>query len=155
MLLKHTALIHAIGLAKIPSLVFVGPRVLRLDEEGCEIQIPLRYRTRNHLGSMYFGTLASGADLAGGLNAAVAILKRYRKGQLSFKTFHADFLKRADGHVHFVCNQGRLITDTVAKADETGERYTIPLQIHATVPSKYGDEHVARFEMGLSLKRKG
>ena len=35
-----------------------------------------------------------------------------------------------------------------------GERVTIPVEVLATVPKKYGEEPVARFTMGLSLKRK-
>ncbi|MBX5481919.1 MAG: PaaI family thioesterase [Myxococcaceae bacterium] len=155
MKLKETAIVRAMGLTQIPLLFFVGPRVLRVDDEGCEIVIPLRYRTRNHLGSMYFGVLAAGADLAGGLNAAFLIREKHRKVSLVFKDFKAEFLKRADGDVHFVCHDGKKIRETVERADATGERFTIPVEIVATVPSKYGDEPVARFTLGLSLKRKG
>lgn len=151
---KETALVRLLGLRQIPVLFFVSPRVTRLDDEGCEIVIPLGYRTRNHMGSMYFGVLAAGADLSAGLNAAVAVWSKHKKVVPSFKDFKADFLKRADGDVHFTSNQGRMITEAVAKADETGERLTFPVEIIATVPSKYGDEPVARFTLGLSLKRK-
>jgi acyl-coenzyme A thioesterase PaaI-like protein len=155
MLLKETAFVRMLGITKIPILFFIGPQVLRVDDEGCELKVPLGYRTKNHVGSMYFGALAAGADLAGGLNATFYGREHHPKVQLLFKDFHADFLKRADGDVHFVCNDGRLIRETVAKADQTGERYTIPVEIVATVPSKYGSEPVAIFKLGLSLKRKG
>lgn len=152
--LKQTAAVRMLGLTKIPMLFFVGPRVLRVDDDGCEIVIPLRYRTKNHLGSMYFGALAAGADLAGGLNAAVLMWRQHKNVQLIFKDFRADFLKRADGDVHFLCREGRQVREAVEQADATGERVTIPLEILATVPSKYGDEPVAKFALGLSLKRK-
>jgi hypothetical protein len=42
----------------------------------------------------------------------------------------------------------------VEETDRTGERVTLPVEVVATVPKKYGDEPVARFTMGLSLKRK-
>jgi acyl-coenzyme A thioesterase PaaI-like protein len=155
MLIKETAFVRLLGITKIPVLFFVGPQVLRVDEEGCEVKIPLGYRTKNHVGSMYFGALAVGADLAGGLNAAFYGRKHHPKVQVLFRDLHADFLKRADGDVHFVCNDGRLINETVAQADLTGERFTIPVEIVATVPEKYGTEPVARFKLGLSLKRKG
>lgn len=153
--LKETAVVRLLGLTQIPVLFFVGPRVVRLDDEGCEVVIPLGYRTKNHLGSMYFGVLAAGADLAGGLNAAFTIWGKHKKVQLIFKDFKAEFLKRADGDVHFTCRDGRRIIDAVADADRTGERYTLPIEIVATVPKKYGDDPVARFTLGLSLKRKG
>jgi len=62
-LYKETALLRLFTL-RIPLLLFVGPRVLELDEEGCAIEIPLGLRTRNHLGSMYLGVLCAGADVA-------------------------------------------------------------------------------------------
>ena len=34
-----------------------------------------------------------------------------------------------------------------------GERVSLPVEVVATVPRKYGDEPVARFTLGLSLKR--
>lgn len=153
--LKETAFVRVLGLRHIPVLFFVGPRVLRVDDDGCEVVIPLGYRTKNHLGSMYFGVLAAGADLAGGINAALLIRQKHKGINLIFKDFKAEFLKRADGDVHFICREGRKIRETVEQAESTGERFTIPVEIVATVPSKYGDEPVARFTLGLSLKKKG
>jgi acyl-coenzyme A thioesterase PaaI-like protein len=152
-LLKETALVRLLGV-KIPLILFVGPRVLELDDEGCAIAIPLGYRTKNHLGSMYFGVLAVGADLASGLNAAKLIYGKHRKVKLIFKDSHAEFLKRADGDVVFRTRDGRKIREAVEQADASGERLTIPVVVTATVPKKYGDEPVARFTLGLSLKRK-
>lgn len=155
MLLKETALLRMLGAAKIPMIFYCSPRVIELNEEGCAVRIPLGYRTRNHLGSMYFGALCTGADCAGGLNAFLLIRERYRKVSLVFKDFKAEFHKRADGDVVFRCQDGRAIAEAMAKADATGERVTIPVSITATVPDKYGSEPVASFTLGLSLKRRG
>ena len=64
--LKATLMLRAFGLFKIPMILFVGPRVVEMNAERCVLKIPLGYRTRNHLGGMYFGTLATGADCAAG-----------------------------------------------------------------------------------------
>jgi acyl-coenzyme A thioesterase PaaI-like protein len=152
-LLKETALVRAFALAKIPMLFFVGPKVQRLDPQGCAVLLPLGFRTKNHLGSMYFGALCAGADMAGGLNAADAIFRRHKRVNLIFKDFRAEYLKRADGDVLFRCEQGEAIYAAVARADHTGERITLPVEVTATVPDRYGDEPVARFTLGLSLKR--
>ncbi len=154
MLLKETALVRLLGL-KIPLVLFLGPRVLELDDAGCAVQISLGYRSRNHVGSMYFGALHAGADLASGLNAMRLIQSRHRRVQLIFKDAHAEFLKRADGDVVFRTRDGVRIRGAVEEADLTGERVTIPVGVTATVPKKYGDEPVARFTLGLSVKRKG
>ena len=154
MLLKETALVRLISL-RIPSLLFLGPRVQHVDDEVCEIAIPLGWRTRNHVGVMYVGVLCAGADLASGLQAAKLIYGRYKDVVLLFADLKAEFLKRADGDVLFRSRQGRQIAEAVRQAHETGERVTIPIEVVATVPKKYGDEPVARFTLGLTLKRRG
>jgi acyl-coenzyme A thioesterase PaaI-like protein len=153
MLLKETALVRLLSL-KIPVLLFVAPRVKRLDDEVCEIVVPLGWRTRNHLGSMYFGALCVGADLAGGLHAArLTTFGPYRSVKLVFADVRGEFLKRADGDVLFRCADGARVAAAVRETHERGERVTLPVEIAAFVPERYGDEAVARFTLALSLKR--
>lgn len=153
MLFKETAYVRLLSL-RIPTLLFLMPSVVRLDDDCCEVKIPFGWRTRNHVGSMYVGALCAGADLASGLNAARLIRTRYPNVSLVFADIHGDFLKRADGDVLFRSEDGPRIAQAVQQADETGERVTLPVSVVATVPSKYGDEPVARFTMGLSLKKR-
>jgi hypothetical protein len=155
MLLKETALVRLLGL-RIPMILFTGPRVMHLDAEGCDLLIPLGWRTRNQLiGAMYFGALCVGADLAGGLPAAKLILSRHPRMKLVFGELRAEFLKRADGDVVFKNRDGRRVAEAVEQAATTGERVTLPLEVLATVPEKYGEDPVARFTMTLSLKLSG
>jgi len=151
--LRETATVRLLGL-RIPVLFFLGPRVLELDDEGTAIQIPLTYRSKNHVGSMYFGALAAGADLAAGMNAFALIRRRFPRIVILFKDARMEFLKRADGDVVFRSRDGRKIAEAMEQAERTGERLTVPVEVVATVPKKYGDEPVARFTLGLSMKRK-
>jgi acyl-coenzyme A thioesterase PaaI-like protein len=151
---KDSLLVRAVSL-KIPVLLFIGPRVRRLDEEVCEVEIPLGWRTRNHVGVMYVGVLCAGADLASGLHAGRLIFARHRDVVLLFADLRAEFLKRADGDVVFTSRQGREVAAAVTRAAETGERVTLPIEVVATVPRRYGDEPVARFTLSLTLKRRG
>jgi acyl-coenzyme A thioesterase PaaI-like protein len=153
MLLRETLYVRLFAL-RVPVLLFLGPTVEALDDDRCEVALRLRWRSRNHVGSMYFGALCAGADLAGGLPAARAIRDRHPRVGLIFADVRAEFLKRADGDVRFACADVRKITEAVAAADASGERVTLPVEIVATVPSRHGDEPVARFTLGLSLKRK-
>ena len=153
MLLKETAAIRMLGL-KIPTLLFLGPRVERLDEKGCAVKVPFGWRSRNHVGSMYIGALVAGADLAGGLPAARLIWDQHRDVSLVFADLKAEFLKRADGDTLFTCDDGYAVAAAVRQAATGGERVTLPVQVVATVPAKYGDEPVARFTLGLSLKKR-
>jgi acyl-coenzyme A thioesterase PaaI-like protein len=151
---KNTLALWGFGLTKIPLIAFVRPSVIHIDGKGCEIKIPLNYFTKNHLGSMYFGVLAVGADLAGGLMAMEMIRRSKRKVQLVFKDYKANFLKRPEADVHFICHDGEKVQHQVAEAIKTKKRITRPLKIIATVPKLSGAEPVAEFELGLSLKLK-
>ena len=126
---------------------------MKLDDEMCIVKIPLNRRTKNHLNSMYFGVLATGADLAGGLVAMKEITESKKKVALSFKDFHAEFLKRAEGDVHFICTQIPEIKKFVAEVIASGERMNFPVYIEAIVPSE-GNNPVAKFTLTLSLKLK-
>jgi hypothetical protein len=73
---------------------------------------------------------------------------------LVFQDFQAKFLKRPEGDVHFICEEGAACSALVDKALETGERVSIPVKVVAKVPSLLGDENVAEFILTLSLKKK-
>lgn len=150
---QDTIFVRYFGLTKVPLIFFVSPSVVRLDESECVVKIPLNRRTKNHLNSMYFGVLATGADLAGGLVAMKEIADCKRDVALSFKDFHAEFLKRAEGDVHFICTQIAEIKSFVAEVISSKERMNFPVEIVAIVPSM-GSEPVARFTLTLSLKLK-
>jgi acyl-coenzyme A thioesterase PaaI-like protein len=153
--LKETLLLRSFGLLKIPMLFFISPTVLELSDERCVVRVRLTRRSMNHLRSMYFGALSAGADCAGGL-IAMRMIQTEGQGQVSliFKDFHAEFLKRAEGDVHFTCTQGEEIQALVRRAITSGERENLAVHVIATVPSKFETEPVARFTLTLSLKRK-
>jgi acyl-coenzyme A thioesterase PaaI-like protein len=155
-LLWETFRLRLFGMAKVPLLGWCLPAVTRLDDEACGVLIPLRRRTKNHLGSMYFGTLCVGADCAGGLMAYRLIEKSGKPVSLIFKDFKAEFLKRAEGDVEFTCTQGREIAAFVQEVLATTERRETTVRVEARVPrSSQPEEVVARFELTLSLKNRG
>src|SRR5512135_98291 len=141
---RATLALRLFGLAKVPMLLYSGASIAELSPERTVVRIPLRRRTRNHLGSMYFGALCVGADCAAGALAMHLIRQQSRPISLVFKDFHAEFLKRAEGDVEFHCCQGREITDLVAQAAAAEERVERQIDVIATVPA-LGVEPVARF----------
>ena len=152
-LTKADLYLKIFGLTKIPLLWFCRAKIIHLDEKSVEIKIPLKRRTKNHLGSMYFGALSVGADITGGFLAMICIQNSKRKVALLVKDFKADFLKRAEGDVHFRCNQGSDIIRLVEKTIDSGQRENMIVNIDAYVPS-ISDDIVANFELTLSLKEK-
>ena len=150
---KTNRLITLFGLTKVPMIWYCRPKVVEHTDEKIEIKIPLKRRTKNHLGSMYFGVLAVGADITGGFLAMDPIQESGRKIALIFKDFKADFLRRPEGDVHFICKDGIAIRDLVNIVSNSTERHNYKLKIEAIVPS-ISPEVVAKFELTLSLKDK-
>ena len=153
--LKKTVMVRLFGFLKIPMMAYVRPSIIELNEKRCDIKIPLSRRTKNHFNSLYFGSLAVGADCAGGM-IAMEVIREFggsiNQFGLVFKDFQAEFHKRPDGDTHFICEQGPEIRKVVEETHASGERVNFPMKIIATVPTKYGSEPVASFVLTLSLK---
>jgi len=152
--IRDTFFVRAFGFLKVPMIGYLKPVVLEMTDTRIVVKFPLNRRSKNHLGSMYFGALCVGADVAGGL-IAMKIIKQSKKNvALVFKDFQAEFLKRPEGDVHFICEQGREIAALVEKTIASGSRENLPVHLVATVPKISGDEPVAKFKLTLSLKYK-
>lgn len=151
--IRETIKLRTFGLLNIPILFFISPSVQELTEERAVVKVPLTRRSRNHLKSMYFGAMAAGADCVGGLLAMKVIEASRTKVNLVFKDFKADFLKRAEGDVLFICDEGAAIGALIQKALASGERENLPVNVIATVPSKFQNEPVAKFVLTLSVKK--
>jgi hypothetical protein len=119
---KLSAFIQFFSLGKIPLLGFMRPQVVRLDEQLSAVKIPFGYVTKNHVGSMYFGALAMGAELSVALYMVDQIFMKGLKSQFIFKDFKAQFHKRAEKDIYFVCNQISELQSLCEKAAQTTER---------------------------------
>ncbi|HEX9406172.1 MAG TPA: DUF4442 domain-containing protein [Thermoanaerobaculia bacterium] len=152
---RETLWVRGWALRNVYLLWFVRPSILELNDERCEIVIPLNWRTRRRdIHAMYLGVLVMGADVAGGLIAFNLITRTKRSVSFLFKDVKGEFFKRAEDDVHFVCEEGSAIRDLVGRAMATGERQETTVHVTATVPAKLGSEPVARFELTLSVKRR-
>ena len=148
---KSTMMIRAFGLLRVPMILYCRPRVISISNSNVEIKIPLIRRTKNHLNSLYFGVFAVGSDLTAGMLAMRSIKKSNKKISLIFKDFHANFKLRAEGDVHFFCNEGEKINSLVKKTVSSGNRENETINIFAKSPS-VSDEIVAEFSETISLK---
>lgn len=138
----------------IPLIFWLRPRVMQLNSKEAVVMIKLNRRSRNHVNSVYFGALCTGADLVAGALAMHLIKQQNEKIIFVFKDFNADFLHRCEDDVYFTCSEGSLIMDAINLAKSTGQRQNTTLNITATVPTKLGDEVAATFKLTISLKKK-
>ncbi|MCB0329561.1 MAG: DUF4442 domain-containing protein [Bdellovibrionales bacterium] len=132
-------------------ICWLRPRVVELNDYRCEIVIPLSRRSRNHLNSMYFGALCVGADCAGGLMAFEEMRKARKKIDLVFKSISGEFLKRPEGDVHFICEDGGKTQQLIERTINSKEREETPVTI---IAKTYDPEEleVAKFTLTLSVK---
>ena len=150
----QTFLMRLWAIKNVPLLSYINPTIHEFSDEKLVIKIPLIRRNQNHLGSMYFGVLACGADLAGGFLAFWLIKKNSFKISFVFKNFKAEFLKRPEAETFFICRDNKKIENLVKKASQTLSRVEDTVQIEAICPKSGGQSPVALFDLTLSLKRK-
>jgi acyl-coenzyme A thioesterase PaaI-like protein len=149
---RATIALRLFGLARIPMMLYVRPSVMEISTERVVVRIPLRRKTRNHIGSMYFGALSVGADCAVGALAMHLIKQQPEHISLIFRNFSAEFHMRAEGDVDFCCSQGNEISNLVAQAAASDERVEMMVNVIATVPDQ-SDDPVATFKLTLSMKK--
>lgn len=152
--LKTNIFIKYFGFFKVPLIFYCRPKVIEISEESVTLKIPLLRRNKNHVGSMYIGALSVGADLTSAILALNLVNKSKVKIIPIFKDLHADFLKRAEGDVHFVCNEGKIIQAMINDVIEKKIRVNQSINVIAYVPDKLGDEPIAKFSLTLSIKAK-
>lgn len=151
--LKTTFLINGFSLLKLPLLAFISPRIMELSQAKSIVRVRLGYRTRNHLNVMYFGALAMGAELSIAAKAVEEIQKSGKRIDFLFKNFSCEFLKRADGHVHFICEQADQVAELIASSSQSAERMEKEFEGYAIVPSR-SDEPVMKYRLTLTVKNR-
>ncbi len=144
-------MLFLLGMFKIPMVGFVRPKLLLVDDTRVKVRIKLRRKTRNHLQSMYFGALAVGADIAGGIHAFYFAEISGSKVSFAFKGMQAEFIQRAESHIIFESNEGKLVSDAILKSKLSGERVNESINVSAY---NLKNELVAKFQMIVSVKVK-
>jgi len=133
---------------------FCSPRVIEANDQRTVLKIPLGFRTKNHLGAMYFGALAIGSELCIAMLAVQKIQESGLKIDFLFKDYKAEFLKRAEGDVHFICEEAQMVVEQINEAKTSTERINRTMTAYAIVPSLSETERVATFQLTLSVKNR-
>ncbi len=138
------------SLVKLPSLFFWRVKLDHLDEEICTVSITFRRSTQNPFRSIYFAAQAGAGELSTGLLVQTHIMGKGRWSMLVVKT-EIEFFKKATGRIVFSCNEGTLVTESIARSLESRE----PQQFIMTSIGK-NDEGtlVTKMKLTWSVKRK-
>ena len=147
--LKQKLALKIYCLFKLPIIAYCRPKIKKVDDREVQLLIPLNRRTKNHFRTMYFGALSVGADFTGGLLVMNVIKKNNSKAKLLFKSFKADFVKRADSDVLFLCSDHKIAEAAVLENLNTGKRVNFEISVTAT---NNKGEVVANFMLTTSIR---
>ncbi len=150
---KKTLWLNALAFLKVPLLFATGARVVTFDDSETTVYLPFKRKNKNHLGSLYFGALAMGAELSVALMAIQETAKSDKKVSFIFKDFNAQFLKRADAGTYFCCSEASAVKELVKKAETSVERVEQKFSGYAYTNTS-SKEPIFTYELTLSLKAK-
>lgn len=150
---KYHYLLKVLTFLKVPLLFAASPKVITFSETETTVYLPLKRKNKNHVGSMYFGALAMGAELSVALMAIRETQESAPKVSFIFKNFCVDFLKRANKGVYFSCLEAGQVKALVAKANTSGEREEELFHGFAYTDVKT-KEPILTYKITLSLKRR-
>lgn len=149
---KYHYMVKLMSFFKVPLLFSTSPKVLRLDDEATTVYLPLKRKNKNHLGSMYFGALAMGAELSVALMAIKETNESKHKVSFIFKDFSVQFLQRGDKGVYFTCEESGGVRALVKKAEQSSERVEQEFKGFAYTDLKT-KEPILTYTLTLSLKK--
>jgi hypothetical protein len=152
--LKMTAFVRFYGIVLNPLVAIVSPTIIEMDDRRTVLKVPLNFMTRNHLKVMYFGALNIGAELSIAVLAFKKTRESEKKIDFIFKDFKAQYLKRAQGDVHFICEDNETVLEQMAEAEVSTERINRTIKAYAVVPSQDPNDRVAEFELTLSVRQR-
>lgn len=128
---------------------FVRPKLISLSDTTSQVKVSLRRSTKNHLGSMYFGSMMVGAELAAGVFVLSWMSLNKEKFSFVFSKADGDFILRAETDIIFHCENGLEVFELFDLSRETGERQSGKLNVYATNTL---NEKVATFSFTLSVR---
>jgi len=136
-------------LLKIPIARLAGIRVVRLDDKACELTLRHRWLNQNPFGSVYFGVLVMGGELATGIPLFKAVNDSGRKISMLVKSHRSEFLKKATGRIRFVFDDMEDLNRNLQTALQSGEKHAF--ELHSRALDEQG-ETVATFSYLWSVK---
>ncbi|HEY3451000.1 MAG TPA: DUF4442 domain-containing protein [Myxococcales bacterium] len=126
----------------IPLAGGLGIRVEEVGDRRAVATLPLKYRTKNHVGSVYFGAQMTLAELTMGL----LLFKLFPPGPYGMlvKRVEADFLAKAKGKLRAVCELPPDVAAELARV-ETSADGKAEAWVPVTLTTREGEVTTVRF----------
>lgn len=109
---------------KLPSAWWCGVRLVSLSTSTAQVSVTHKWFNQNPFKSLYFAVQSMAAELSTGVLVMNQIQKSGKKVSMLVAETNASFSKKATGKIKFICEQGFVIEEGIAKAVFTGEGET-------------------------------
>jgi hypothetical protein len=150
-ILNNRLLFKIVMLFQVPLDFVAGIRLRELNENSCKVSVPYRWLNKNPFKSTFWAVLGMAAELSTGALVMMYTYKLDPSVAIIVGDCSGEFVAKARDLTTFVCNDGRLIAETVIKAIKTGEPQEV---LCKTVGYSKAGEEVARFTFTWKMKRR-
>jgi hypothetical protein len=134
---------------KLPSAFWAGVRVKSITSDECSTKVTHRWFNQNPFNSLYFAVQAMAAEFTTGALVMYQIKQANKNISMLVARNKAIFTKKAAGKIVFLCKEGELVKETIAKAITTREGQTVWL---TSIGVNSKGEQVSEFQFEWTIK---
>jgi hypothetical protein len=150
--LNNPMLFKIVLLFQAPLDSLIGMKLRELNEDSCKVSVPYRWLNKNPFKSTFWAVLGMAAELSTGALVMMYTYKLEPSVAIIVGDCFGEFIAKAKDITTFVCNDGKLIAETVKKAIKTGEPQVV---LCKTIGYSKSGEEAARFTFTWKMKRRG
>lgn len=138
----------------VPMIDYSGLNIEYLDHEKCIIKMPFIPQNKNHVNSMYFGSILIGTEVSAGVLAFYHLKCDKQNSTVVFKDVCGSFLKRAEADTYFICSDSAAISEAIKEATRTKQRVNVTVNVIGVTNLNDLNEKVSDFKITVSVKNK-
>jgi len=148
---NNRVIFKIVMLFQVPLDFIAGIRLRELNDESCKVSVPYRWLNKNPFKSTFWAILGMAAELSTGALVMMYTYKLVPSVAIIVGDCSGEFIAKARDLTTFVCNDGKLIAETVKNAIKTGEPQEV---LCKTIGYSKAGEEVARFTFTWKMKRR-
>lgn len=136
---------------KLPAAFWCGVRAQSIDARQCTTSVTHRWINQNPFKSMYFAVQSMAAELSTGALVMWHIKQSKCNVSMLVAANQSVYHKKATGRITFTCSDGQKISEAIAKAIQTGEGQTCPME---SIGTNQKGEIVSEMQFEWTVKLK-
>lgn len=138
-------------LKSLPMGLISGIKLIELDQKKSVVVVPNRWLNKNPFKSMYFAVQSMAAELSTAAPVMLALKGCDASIALIIVELRAEFIKKAQSKISFVCVDYEDISNAIAGLQQAGDTATVTAK---TIGKDTSGDEVAIFYFTWSFKRR-